>query len=120
MPDIRPFRALRYDSATIADPALVVAPPYDVIDAAEEAVQRIEVEYEELTPVLDPLEAMRPDAPVLHPNFMSYTGRVPGPQEHPNIVAHNTWKNGDVVELSVATDDGAIALGAQRTAVRYA
>ena len=35
MPDIRPFRALRYDSATIADPALVVAPPYDVIGAAE-------------------------------------------------------------------------------------
>jgi CO/xanthine dehydrogenase Mo-binding subunit len=66
------------------------------IDAAEEAVQRIEVEYEELTPVLDPLEAMRPDAPVLHPNFMSYTGRVPGPQEHPNVVARNTWKNGDV------------------------
>ena len=37
MPDIRPFRALRYDPATIADLALVVAPPYDVIDAAEEA-----------------------------------------------------------------------------------
>ncbi len=35
MPDIRPFRALRYDSASIADPALVVAPPYDVIGAAE-------------------------------------------------------------------------------------
>jgi uncharacterized protein (DUF1015 family) len=37
VPDIRPFRALRYDPASIADPALVVAPPYDVIDAAEEA-----------------------------------------------------------------------------------
>ena len=29
-------------------------------------------------------------------DFMSYTGRVPGPQEHPNVVARNTWKNGDV------------------------
>ena len=74
----------------------VAAVAAEDIDAAEEAMQRIEVEYEELTPVLDPLEAMRPDAPVLHPNFMSYTGRVPGPQEHPNVVAHNTWKNGDV------------------------
>ena len=74
----------------------VAAVAAEDIDAAEEAVQRIEVEYEELTPVLDPLEAMRPDAPVLHPNFMSYTGRVPGPQEHPNVVARNTWKNGDV------------------------
>jgi uncharacterized protein (DUF1015 family) len=35
VPDIRPFRALRYDSASITDPALVVAPPYDVIGAAE-------------------------------------------------------------------------------------
>ena len=35
MPDIRPFRALRYDPASIADVALVVAPPYDVIGPAE-------------------------------------------------------------------------------------
>jgi uncharacterized protein (DUF1015 family) len=38
VPDIRPFRALRYDPATITDPRLVVAPPYDVIDAATESV----------------------------------------------------------------------------------
>jgi uncharacterized protein (DUF1015 family) len=36
VPDIRPFRALRYDPATIADPSLVVAPPYDVIGPAEQ------------------------------------------------------------------------------------
>ena len=35
VPEIRPFRALRYDRASIADPSLVVAPPYDVIGAAE-------------------------------------------------------------------------------------
>jgi uncharacterized protein (DUF1015 family) len=35
VPEIRPFRALRYDDATVGDPALVVAPPYDVIGAAE-------------------------------------------------------------------------------------
>ncbi len=35
MPEIRPFRALRYSVATIGDPACVVAPPYDVIGAAE-------------------------------------------------------------------------------------
>ena len=29
-------------------------------------------------------------------------------------------QDGDVVELGVATDDGAIDLGTQRTAVRYA
>ena len=31
MPDIRPFRALRYDPEAVGDPGLVVAPPYDVI-----------------------------------------------------------------------------------------
>jgi uncharacterized protein (DUF1015 family) len=36
VPEIRPFRALRYDAATVADPTLVVAPPYDVIGAAEQ------------------------------------------------------------------------------------
>ena len=35
MPEIRPFRALRYDTATVADPAAVVAPPYDVIDESQ-------------------------------------------------------------------------------------
>jgi uncharacterized protein (DUF1015 family) len=35
VPEIRPFRALRYDSATVGDPALVIAPPYDVIGPAE-------------------------------------------------------------------------------------
>ena len=50
------------------------------------------------------------------------------------LPAHVKWKaffkrqannlkylqDGDVVELTVATDDGAIDLGAQRTVVRYA
>ena len=36
MPHLRPFRALRYDRATVGDPALVVAPPYDVIGRAEQ------------------------------------------------------------------------------------
>jgi uncharacterized protein (DUF1015 family) len=31
VPDIRPFRALRYDPDVVGDPARIVAPPYDVI-----------------------------------------------------------------------------------------
>ena len=34
MPDIRPFRGLRYDMAQVGALSDVVAPPYDVIDAA--------------------------------------------------------------------------------------
>ncbi|MGZ9159595.1 MAG: DUF1015 family protein, partial [Candidatus Limnocylindrales bacterium] len=32
MPDIRPFRALRFEPSVVGDIAAVVAPPYDVID----------------------------------------------------------------------------------------
>ena len=46
MPEIRPFRALRYDSASVSDPALVVAPPYDVIGPAEQAAQSGTVKIE--------------------------------------------------------------------------
>lgn len=35
MPDVRPFRALRYESDVVGDLAAVVSPPYDVIDPTE-------------------------------------------------------------------------------------
>lgn len=37
MPEIRPFRALRYDLSSVGDAALVVAPPYDVISPVDRA-----------------------------------------------------------------------------------
>ncbi len=38
MPEIRPFRALRYEPETVGDLATVVAPPYDVIRPAQHQV----------------------------------------------------------------------------------
>ena len=40
----------------------------------QEALDLIEVEYEELPAVFDPQEAMKPDAPLLHPDYASYQG----------------------------------------------
>ena len=37
MPNVRPFRALRFDPATVGDLGAVMAPPYDVIDPAARA-----------------------------------------------------------------------------------
>lgn len=37
VPELRPFRALRFDETVVGDLGLVVAPPYDVIDPAERA-----------------------------------------------------------------------------------
>ena len=74
----------------------VAAVAADSAEIAEEALGLIDVEYEELEPVLDPLEAMASDAPTLHPDFVTYRGRLEQPQEHPNVTAHAVWENGDV------------------------
>jgi len=41
-------------------------------EIAEEAAHAVEVEYELLPAVFDPLEAIKPDAPLLHPDLGSY------------------------------------------------
>jgi CO/xanthine dehydrogenase Mo-binding subunit len=43
-------------------------------DLVQEALELIEVEYEELPAVFDPLQAANPDAPLLHPDYASYHG----------------------------------------------
>ena len=63
---------------------------------AEEAVNLIEVEYEETEPLLDPVEAMKPEAKLIHPDIMNYKG-LPKPLAAPsNEFVNVTWKKGDV------------------------
>ena len=67
-------------------------------DAAEEAIELIEVEYEELPAVFDVLEAMKPGAPVLHDNAPGYDG-APADIMAPaggNLLNKLTWGKGDV------------------------
>jgi CO/xanthine dehydrogenase Mo-binding subunit len=67
-------------------------------DAAEEALRLIEVEYEELPTVFDPLEALEESAPILHPEVNSYIG-LPKPLEKPsNAFAWDTWSKGNIDE----------------------
>src|SRR5437867_7801793 len=49
----------------VGDRVAVVAA--ETQEAAEEAAELVEVKYEELPAVFDPLEAMKPDAPLVHP-----------------------------------------------------
>jgi carbon-monoxide dehydrogenase large subunit len=63
---------------------------------AEEAASLIDVEYEELTPLLDPLEAAKPSAPLLHPAVQGYRG-LRHPIETPsNVFVDMRWKKGDI------------------------
>ncbi len=52
----------------------VAAVAADSEEAAEEALNLIEVEYEELPAVFDALSAMQPDAPLIHGDITKYDG----------------------------------------------
>jgi CO/xanthine dehydrogenase Mo-binding subunit len=52
----------------------VAAVAADTLAAAEEAIHLIDVEYEPLPAVFDPVEAMQGDAPLLHENVAAYDG----------------------------------------------
>ena len=78
----------------------VAAVAADTHEIAEEAARLIAVEYEELPALLDMDDALRPDAPVLHPDAASYRfleGRGERPAvPHPNQQGHVVESHGDV------------------------
>ena len=91
-----------YDMPILADGEVrfigekVAAVAADTESIAEEAVNLIEVEYEETEPILDPVEAMKPGAKLIHPDVMSYKG-LPKPLKEPtNDFIYITWGRGDI------------------------
>ena len=64
-------------------------------DIAEEALALIDVEYEDLPAVFDPVEAIQVGAPVLHGNPAAYEG-APPERPHPNVQSVLRFKLGDV------------------------
>jgi len=74
----------------------VAAVAADNLDTAEEALTLIEVEYAELQAVFDPIQAMRPEAPVVHDGAPIYEGPSGPVQPRGNISHHETWSGGDV------------------------
>ncbi|MQF82827.1 xanthine dehydrogenase family protein molybdopterin-binding subunit [SAR202 cluster bacterium AD-802-E10_MRT_200m] len=65
-------------------------------DIAQAALDLIKIEYEELPPLLDPLEAMGEGASLIHPDMLNYVG-FPEPLEKPsNVFVQDVWGKGDV------------------------
>jgi CO/xanthine dehydrogenase Mo-binding subunit len=103
VPGLRIGRCI-YDTPVLADGVVrfigekVAAVAADTILAAEQALELIDVEYDELEPLLDPVEAAKDGAPVLHPDLLSYKG-LPVPVEKlGNVVAHLKWGKGNLEE----------------------
>jgi CO/xanthine dehydrogenase Mo-binding subunit len=102
-------RPLRFGQATVKDrpvlawervlhsgePVAVVAALDE--QAACEALESIDVDYEPLPAVFDPLKAMEPDAPLLHPDLDTYPRQgFIHPVRGTNICYHAYLRTGDV------------------------
>jgi len=64
-------------------------------DIADEALSLIEVGYEELPSVSDPMKAMETGAPIIHEGLSSYEGLPHPPVEMPNVFSVQKWAAGD-------------------------
>ena len=78
----------------VGEPVATVAA--DSVEIAEAALGLIDVQYEDLPYVTDPVEAIRPGAPVLHDNPAQYKNAPERSTELPNIQSYGQWSNGDV------------------------
>jgi CO/xanthine dehydrogenase Mo-binding subunit len=88
---------LAYDKVrTSGDAVAAVAADTEAI--ADEAVGLIDVEYEELPYVDDPVEALKPTAPLIHEdrNKYKYIPKLPEGMSGHNLQSHVIWKNGDL------------------------
>ena len=109
IPDRRVGRLLRDCPVLARDKVLFVGEKVAAVaaedpDIAEEALLLIDVEYEDLTPVFDPEEAMTAEAPTLHEGMESYPGLPQPPSGINNVFAHNVWDKGDIEQGFAESD----------------
>jgi len=78
----------------VGEPIAAVAA--DSVEIANEALNLIDVQYEELPYVTDPLKAIEPGTVVLHDNPAGYKNAPERATELPNIQSYGQWSNGDV------------------------
>jgi CO/xanthine dehydrogenase Mo-binding subunit len=83
--------------------------------AAEDGSEGVEVEYEPLAPTIDPLDALRPDAPVVRTNLsddeeeLGMHGAAAGGSEQekpqaPNVASHQRYHRGDADKALAEAD----------------
>lgn len=77
-------------------------------DTAAAAADLVEVEYEELPAVFDPVDALRPGAPLVHERIAGQYEILPNagirPQDGTNLINHMRIRRGDVAQGFAAAD----------------
>jgi len=76
----------------------VAAVAAETLEQARAAVEAIEVEYEPLPPVLHHMDALKPDAPLVHPDLGTYSFVAAAftPKPGTNVANHTKLRKGDV------------------------
>lgn len=91
---------IKDEGAIAKGKVLYMGEPVACVAAEDEATARaaallVEVEYEELTPVLSPEQALEPDAPILHENLADYIKIYEAISEG-NLMSYSEIAEGDV------------------------
>jgi len=73
---------------------------------AADAIEKVEVEYEDLPVVVDPFAALEPDAPVLREDLAGKTEGAHGPRRHHNHIF--TWEQGDKAATEAVLAEAAV------------
>lgn len=131
MRDLRPYGVQVHDQTVLAldralyagDAVAAVAAPTP--RAAEEAVALVDVRYEELPAVLDVLEAVREDAPLVHEMHVLATGGAAyfglRPQQGTNVCHRFRLRHGDAdagfAEADAVVEETYRVAGAQHVAM---
>jgi CO/xanthine dehydrogenase Mo-binding subunit len=78
----------------------VAAVAAESAEIAEQALTLIDVEYEELPYILDPVDALQPSAPAIHEDRSKYKNApaVPEGISTHNLQSYTVWKSGDAEE----------------------
>ncbi|MBI2917148.1 MAG: xanthine dehydrogenase family protein molybdopterin-binding subunit [Chloroflexi bacterium] len=86
----------------VGEPVAAVAAVDD--ETAEEALELISVEYEELPAVFDPFEAMKPGAPLVHEDVANYACGHPEAHRQGNVLDRVRYAKGDVDKALAQAD----------------
>src|SRR5919198_5042102 len=84
---------------------MVVAVAAESHASAEEAAALVDVQYDPLPAVFDPVQALTPGAPAVHDTPWSYAGAVRGPEEPVNLMGRAMSTSGGDAEAALAASD---------------
>src|SRR5262245_22042073 len=84
---------------------MVVAVAAESGEIAEEAAALVDVQYEPLPSVHDPVEALKAGAPAVHDTPWSYAGAGRGPEEPVNLMGRAVSASDGDIEAALAASD---------------